>query len=290
MLIAAAHGGQTRPARAQVPAEAVPGGPVDTLAVPARVAAERSRPALLDRPETIAPAGAVPLHRRAWTWPVASLLVPGSGQALAGQGRGLVYLATEVWALTRAVSLGREGRRGREHFQQLAFAVARRAFASRRRDGPFDYYETMGQFVESGNFDVDPGPGFEPEPDTTTFNGSVWLVARRTFFQNPDSVPDPTSRPYRTALAFYRARAVDGEFRWSWRDARLEQDAFRAAIHASDEAFRAATNYLGVLVINHVGSAVDALVMSRLGRRGAVPRVGLGDGPLSVTLSWHAGF
>lgn len=236
----------------------------------------------------------LPLYRRPWVRPLASLLVPGSGQLLAGQERGLVYLATEIWVAARALSLGHEGRRERDAFRELAYDVARRPFSSARRDGPFEYYETMSHFVESGEYDADPGAAFVPEPDTTTFNGSVWLLARRTFFQNPDSIPSPSSPAYQTAIAFYSGRAVSGAFRWSWRDARLEQDVFRAQITASDDAFRAATNYLGVVVLNHIGSAVDALITERLGRHGAtprvMPRVGLYDRPGGVTLAWHAAF
>lgn len=236
----------------------------------------------------------LPLYRRPWVRPFASLVVPGSGQLLAGQERGLVYLATEIWVVARALSLGRQGRRARDAFRELAYAVARQPFSSVRRDRPFEYYETMSQFVESGEYDTDPGPSLVPEPDTTTFNGSVWLLARRTFFEDPDSLPSPTSPAYGAAIAFYSSRAVSEAFRWSWRDARLEQDVFRAEIEASDEAFRAATNYLGAVVLNHIGSAVDALIAQRLRRGGAaprvVPRLGLDDRPAGVTFAWHAAF
>jgi hypothetical protein len=238
-------------------------------------------------------AAALPLYRRPWIRPLASLVLPGSGQLLGGQERGLAYLATEVWLVARALSLAQQGRRERSAFQELAYAVARRPFSSVRQDGPFEYYESMGHFVASGDYDSDPGAGFVPEPDTTTFNGSVWLLARRTFLENPDSLPDPASPAYSAAIAFYTSRAVSGAFRWSWRDARLEQDVFGAAIVASDEAFRSATNYLGVVVLNHIGSAVDALITQRLRRGGVpgvVPRLGIDSSVGRVTLSWHAGF
>lgn len=231
-----------------------------------------------------------PLLRRPWVRPLASLMVPGSGQLLAGQDRGLLYLVTEAWVVARAISLARLGRVERGQFRDLAFLVARRQFTSRRTDGPFEYYETMSHFVESGVYDVDPGAAFTPEADTTTFNGSMWLLARRTFWEDPDSTPPPTSSAYLAAVAFYQSRAVRPEFRWSWRGARLEQDVFRQTIHDSDEAFRAATNYLGVLVLNHIASAVDALITARLGRRGrgAVPRVGAGSAAGDLTLTWRA--
>lgn len=217
--------------------------------------------------------------------------MPGGGQLLAGQQRGLVYLATEVWVVARALALEHQGQRQRHLYRDLAFNVARRRFTAARIDGPFTYYEAMERFVESGTYDADPGAGFAPEPDSTTFNGSVWLLARRTFFVDPDSLPPTGSPEYLGALAFYQQRAVTDAYRWSWRDARLEQDVYRAAIRASDEAFRSVTNYLGLMVINHLGSAVDALITARLGgRRGSVPRVGILDAPKELTLTWDLAF
>ncbi|MDO8667091.1 MAG: hypothetical protein Q7J79_10795, partial [Gemmatimonadales bacterium] len=181
------------------------------------------RPALSGGPVAGALRGpedaALPLYRRPWIRPLASLVLPGSGQLLGGQERGLAYLATEVWLVARALSLAQQGRRERSAFQELAYAVARRPFSSVRQDGPFEYYESMGHFVASGDYDSDPGTAFVPEPDTATFNGSVWLLARRTFLENPDSLPDPASPAYGAAIAFYTSRAVSGAFRWSWRDA-----------------------------------------------------------------------
>ena len=100
--------------------------------------------------------------------------------------------------------------------------------------------------------------------------------------------------PYRSAIDFYNSRAVSGAFRWNWTDARLEQDVFRAEIASSDEAFRSATNYLGIVVLNHIGSAVDTLITQRLRGRGGspsvIPRVGQDGGSAGLRLSWHARF
>lgn len=223
-----------------------------------------------------------------WLHPLASLVLPGSGHLMAREDRGVLYLAAEVWIAARAIALNREGRRARSRYRDMAYEVARRRFSSERRDGPFTYYEAMGQYVESGAYDADPGAPFVPESDTSTFNGSVWLLARMTYFTNPDSMPDPSSPQYQAALSFYQARAFGPEYRWSWRDARLEQDVYRATIHESDEAFRGATNYLGALVMNHLVSAVDALVRRRLGARRAAPRVWL-RGLSEVHLAWSIG-
>jgi len=229
---------------------------------------------------------------RPWQRLTASLLLPGSGQLMARQPRGIVYLAVEAWALARAITLDRRGDERARQYRDLAFEVARRPFAAVRVDGPFEYYETMEKYVESGAYDMDPGAPFVPESDARTYNGSVWLLARRTYFADPDSIPASDTPAYQAALAFYRSRAVSDQFRWSWRDARLEQDVFSSQIRAADVAFQQRTNYLGLLVLNHLTSAVDALISARLGRRqNLAPRLSFpGPTPAEVGLRWEASF
>ena len=227
---------------------------------------------------------------RPWVRPITSLLVPGTGQLLAGQARGLVYLALEVWLVSRVIAYDRRGDEQADRYRSLAYDVARSQYTAVRVDGAFEYYESMEKYVESGVYDADPGSAFLPEPDTTTFNGSVWLLARRTFFANPDSIPSPTSPQYVRAEQFYKDRAQTDQFRWSWRGARLEQDVFRGSIRASDDAFRARTNYLGALVVNHVASAIDALVSTRAGHRPAVPRVEVRPDLEGAALVWTGSF
>jgi len=227
---------------------------------------------------------------RLWLPPLASLVVPGSGQLLGGKDRGLVYVAAEAIVLSRVLQLFRDAHRGADRYRGLAYAVARRGFTTVRRDTVFEYYETMERFGASGEFDHDPGPGLAPEDDPTTFNGSVWLLARRTFWSDPQTPPPPTSPEFQLALQFYRAHAVGPDFRWSWSDASLEHQEFRATIRSSDDTFRRAQNQLGLLLANHLASAIDALISSRLsaglrrpttlhttwaGRRGASVRVAI---------------
>ncbi len=204
--------------------------------------------------------------RHAWLAPLASLLVPGSGQLLLGQDRGIVYLAVEAFAVgAYAHQTGIAGSEG-DRFRDLAFDVARRAFQPGVRDTTFEYFETMTRFVESGLFDLDAGPALVPETDPRTYNGSVWLLARLTYWEDPDVPPDPASPEYFRAIRFYQERAVGPNFQWSWRNASLEHEAFSQAIRLSDGAYRRAANYLGLLLANHVLSATDALVSSRLTR------------------------
>ena len=196
--------------------------------------------------------------------PLASLLVPGAGQLLGHQDRGAVYLAAEIYLVSRFIQLDREAQRETSRFQALAYEIARRSFTPTRRDTIFEYYEQMERFVESGRYDSDPSDAFVPESDPGTYNGSVWLLARRTFWEDPDVPPDPTSPMYWRALQFYQARAVGPEFRWTWRDHSLEHEVFRESIRRSDTAFRRAQNQVGLLLANHVVSAVDALISNRL--------------------------
>src|SRR5437870_10134763 len=204
------------------------------------------------------------IRARIFLRPLASLLVPGTGQLLAHQDRGAVYLAAEVYLVSRFLQLDHEAMTLAQRYQNLAFDVARRAFGPTRRDTIFEYYEQMERFAESGRYDADPGPAFVPESDSLTYNGAVWLLARRTFWADPNIPPDPTSPQYWKALQFYQARAVGPNFLWSWRNHSLEHEVFRDYIRRSDNAFRRAQNQIGLLLANHVLSAVDALISARM--------------------------
>lgn len=201
---------------------------------------------------------------RTWVRPLASLVLPGTGQLLGHQDRAAVYFAAEALVFSQYLQLAQDARREGEQFRALAFLVAQRGFATVRRDTIFEYYETMERFDQSGRFDQDPGPGFAPETDPTTYNGSVWLLARRTYWTDPDVPPPPTSDQYRNAQSFYVRHAVGPAYQWSWRDAGLQREAFRELIRRSDNAARRAQNQLGLLVANHLISALDALISSGL--------------------------
>ncbi len=220
-----------------------------------------------------------------WLAPLASALVPGAGQAALHQDRFVGYLAVESYALLQYGTDLNDAHRQRREYRRLAATVARAYFSSTRPVGSFEYYERMEHFLESGVYDVIPGGVLEPEPDTLTYNGSVWLLARQTFFSNPDSVLDPSSAPYQAALAFYSRRAIRPEFRWSWRNAQLEQDLFRRSIARSNDAFRRSVTDLGIILANHVLSTVDAYVNVRLLHR---PPDGQGEGEegVVVTIPW----
>ena len=103
------------------------------------------------------------------------------------------------------------------------------------------------------------------------------------FLGDPNTPPPPGSPLFLNALDFYRTHAVGPDFVWSWRDASLQQGVFRETIRRSDTAYRRAQNQLGFLLANHVVSAIDALISSRLAaaaRRPAALQTTLG--PVTV--------
>ena len=236
--------------------------------------------------------------RAGWVRPLSSAVVPGTGQLLGRRERGALYLIAEAFFLVRFISFQNQGRRERSRYRDLAVDVARAAFNPVLRDTTFEYFEQMGRFVESGPYDIDPGPDFVPPDDPATYNGRIWDLAQQTFFTDPANPPAPGDADYMRALEFYQQRAIGPNFRWSWRNAGLEQDLFRQAIRESDRAFRVASQQLGLLLANHVLSAVDAFVAHRLAGDGrdialrtalwAPP--GAGTHALDLTLTLRIGF
>lgn len=226
--------------------------------------------------------------RAAWVRPIASLLVPGTGQLLGGRSRGAVYLVAEALLITRALTLNSEGRRDQERYRELATVVARAPFDPVLQDTVFEYFEQMGRWVESGPYDTDAGPLLVPPEDERTYNGQIWALAKTTFFADPDNAPPTDSPEYQRAMAFYAARAVGPNFRWSWRNAGLDQDLYVQTIRASDEAFRGATTTLGILLVNHLLSAVDAFITERL--TGSGHPVGLRTGLWTAGRGRRTGF
>jgi hypothetical protein len=247
-----------------------------TAATAAAQQTERSPAVLALRPKPTWVAASdttQPTQRPSWLPPLSSLLIPGSGQLMLGQERGAIYLVLEALFITQALSSSSEGSRESDRYRELAFTVARAPFGPVLRDTAFEYYEKLTDFIESGPFDTDPGPDLVPPTDERTFNGAQWALARETFFVDPDNPPPTDSPEYQRALRFYEQRAVGPNFLWTWRNAGLEQDLYRQTIRGSDEAFRRATTWLGLLLANHLVSAVDAFITTRLAKNGSRVRV-----------------
>ncbi|MBI4544041.1 MAG: hypothetical protein HY703_02460 [Gemmatimonadetes bacterium] len=210
---------------------------------------------------------------------LASVLLPGAGQALLGLGRWVPYAALEGWGWLLYLDRRADGREQEKRYRDLAWSVARRISAGPRRDGEFEYYEALTRFAASGAFDLDPRrPGTQPETDARSFNGQVWELARALFFRGADSLA--TDAPeYEQALRYYEGRAASPEFAWAWGENGLEQQSYRELIRQSDEALRDATRTLGLILANHIVSAVDALVAARLkGARGAAAPIQIESG------------
>ena len=214
---------------------------------------------LLDRAE---PPARTPDPR--WA-PALSAALPGAGQARLGQDRFVGYLAIEGFLWLRYFTDRREGIRQRNAYRDVALEVSRAPYGGSKPTGDFEYYERMEHWIASGVFDADPGTsGLDPETDTTTFNGAMWLLARRTYWTQPNMPPPVGSPAYLAALSFYEQSAVRPGFEWSWRGARLEQDIYRQHIRRSNDAFRHAISDVGIVIANHVLSTVDAYISLRL--------------------------
>ena len=231
-------------------------------------------------PGAIAPAAVQPGRADApWWAPLASAVLPGAGQTALGQDRALAYFAVEAYAWLRYASDIREARRQRSGYRDLAARVARANLSEARPPGDFEYYERMEHYVESGVFDASAEEGVQPETNPASYNGFIWLRARTTFWEDPTNPPPAGSEAFLAAMEYYAGRAIKPEFRWSWRNAQLEQDLFRQTIARSNEAFRRSIQDLGVLIANHALSTVDAYVSVRVRSVGAS-----GDG-LSIEAS-----
>jgi hypothetical protein len=191
---------------------------------------------------------------------LASAIVPGAAQFMMGDDRWVPYAAVEAWALFSWVQQRRLGRSLEQRYRDLAWQVPRRSDRPvERRDTVFEYYEAMAHFRSSGGW----LPDGQPERQEGTFNGELWRLARALYF--PAGQPAPPGSPaYEAALAYYLSRAIPPGYGWAWGASDLEQQVFADIIMESDAAFRSATRYVGLILANHVASAVDALITSRL--------------------------
>jgi hypothetical protein len=195
--------------------------------------------------------------------PLASLLVPGLGQARLHQGRAAAYLAMEAFLLLQyGKDLG-EARRNEREYRGIARTIARRGFVAAPPDTIWQYYEKLSKYIESGAYSLTTSGVVVPETDTTTYNGAQWDLARRQFGVSPDP-GDVGSPAYFRALDMYQQRAVQQPYRWSWRNAQLEKDIYVQTIARANDAYRRATLEISAVIANHLLSAIDAFAVVRL--------------------------
>ncbi|HVZ76907.1 MAG TPA: hypothetical protein VG818_02895 [Gemmatimonadaceae bacterium] len=200
-----------------------------------------------------------------WAAPIASAAIPGLGQGVLHQQRAAAYLAAEAFVWLQYLKDRRDLRDQTNGYVDLAARVARASFSSNPPRGDWAYYEWMEHYAESGVYSQN-GDTVHVQPNTNeaTYNGAVWLLARRTYWADPASPPPETSDAYRKALVFYQERAYRPDYRWSWANAQLERDLFRRMINKRNDANRHMTSDVGVLIANHVLSTVDAFASLRL--------------------------
>lgn len=190
-----------------------------------------------------------------------SLAVPGAGQAALGLRRWPLYILAEagfwwLWADARG-----DFHAFSDGYRDLAWNAARIPDGP-RREGGWSYYEAMSHYVSSGTFDADAAAGLQPEEDPTTWNGTVWEIARGIYL--PGGVANPGTPGYEDALAWYRSRAAGPGFLWTWAGRETDLGRFRGLIGSADEARRTQTTALGLILANHLVSAIDALLVARL--------------------------
>jgi hypothetical protein len=214
-----------------------------------------------------------------------SLAFPGAGQHALGQNRKWVYAALEVVGWAVFLERRSSGNDYRERYRDHAWDNGR-IQSGARIDGDFEYYETLSKWTASGAFDADATlVGVQPEMDTSTFNGSIWSLARQIYIPGGGPVPE-TDPTYQSALAYYQQRAYGPQFLWDWSPTPGGKDELGSLIEATDARFRQATTAVGVVIANHLISAGDAFLASRgrsLPARLAVVPSGLAWGP-----SWQA--
>jgi len=212
-------------------------------------------------------AGEVPVPGKAF---LLSAILPGAGQWFLGQSRWPAYLAVETWAWIQFLDWRREGKNLRRKYKDLAWFVARRVSTGSRTDAGWDYYESLSHFPSSGAYDRDPlTPGIQPEGNPSTFNGSIWVLAQEIYLpEDPDHPVEDGSEALERAHGYYSSRAYAPNLAWDWGANTLHQEEYATLIREADEALRSSTGMIGVILANHLLSAVDALVSGRLGIAG----------------------
>ena len=213
---------------------------------------------------------APPARRATWWAPVASAIFPGSGQALLRQQRSLAYIVAEAFMVIQASRSQADFADARKQYRRIAADVARLSFGADRPVGPWEYYETLANpgFTSSGSYDLAIGGKFTPESDVATYNGRQWLLARELYWTSPIERPAENSAEYLKALSFYQARAVQGSFRWTWRDNQNAKELYVQAIDEANQNRQRGVSMVGLVAANHLLSMVDAYIAVRLRRYG----------------------
>lgn len=204
---------------------------------------------------------------------LSSLALPGLAQQRMGQRRWIAYAGIEVLSAFLYVRSRRDAGRARTAYRDFAWEEARAGLSvGPRRDGDFDYYETLSRWPVSGAWDANAElPGVQPETDPSTYNGSVWALATAIFGVDPEA-PERSSG-YARALEYYRKRSYGSHFLWAWSGGAGDRERFGRLIRRSDDRFRDARRALWIVAVNHLLSAVDGLVAVRMRSRPGTDRL-----------------
>ena len=204
---------------------------------------------------------------------VRSLAIPGWGQHHQSRWHWWAFPVIEAGSIAGYLDGRHSGSRYRTQYRDLAWNEARvPVWSGVRREGPWEYYERMSRWVASGRFDQAPDQAdVHPETDPETYNGSIWELARALHIPS-ELANDLTNEElqeteaWARAMAYYRERAVPEELEWDWSRAAPDAQAhFRELIRSSDHAFRRATGFVGLLLLNHFVSATDAWLFGSSG-------------------------
>ena len=195
---------------------------------------------------------------------LSSLVLPGFGQYRLGTRRWVAYAGLEALSAFLYLDNRAEARDLRAGYRDFAWEAARAGLSGEpRRDGDFIYYEALSKWRASGAWDADPNrAGVQPAGDPSTYNGSVWARAVEIFAIDP-AAPDE-SPGFGRALDYYLENGYGPAFLWAWREDSGDRTRFGGLITSSDERFKDARRALGILVANHILSALDGLVTARL--------------------------
>jgi hypothetical protein len=199
-----------------------------------------------------------------WWAPVASVVVPGSGQLVMRQPRAAAFLGIEAYEWIQLLESTRNAHDLRSEYRRIAREVARSNVKGPRPDGSWAYYESMEEYPASGSFNLGTGADIVPETDETTFNGALWRKARGIFWVDADSPPPRTDASFQKALDFYLDQAVRDEFAWTWKNAQISQAEYSNTILRYNRATRDVRNALGIILANHLVSGIDALATVRI--------------------------
>lgn len=199
-----------------------------------------------------------------WWSPVASLVLPGAGQVAMRQPRAAAYLGVEAYEWIQLLESTRNVRHLRGEYRRIAREVARSGVAGPRPDGNWAYYEAMEEYGASGRFSLGTTADLVPETDEATFNGALWRKARSLYWVNADVPPPKTDPSYQSAVAFYLDQAVRDDFAWTWRNAQISQAEYASTIARYNTATRDVRNALGIILANHLVSAIDAFSTVRI--------------------------